>query len=177
MLQWQRGQWFAVDSGSAAEIIQTLLSYNDQHTVSMSAECWQSILYMNTVILPKQFVTFSGSSSGFLTIEDFGSMIFRTSGFTHPLTVSYPRTPGCSAALLWPSRGYNRNMFWWCELDWAGSESCLVDGLPLHSISRVCYNSGIAHWLVCLLVLVRFWCKLICLVLTITWCVWYVPVK
>jgi len=91
--------------------------------------------------------------------------------------VSYPRTPGCSAALLWPSRGYNRNMFLWCELDWAGSESCLVDGLPLHSISRVCYNSGIAHWLVCLLVLVRFWCKLICLVLTITWCVWYVPVK
>jgi len=85
---------------------------------------------MNTVILPKQFFTFLGSSLSCLTIEDFGSMIFRTSGFTHPKTVSYPRTPECSAALLWepqisPSRGYYRNMFWWCELDWAGSESCL----------------------------------------------------
>ena len=47
MLQWQRGQWFAIDSGSAAEIMQTLLSYNDQYNVSMSADCWQSLLYMN----------------------------------------------------------------------------------------------------------------------------------
>jgi len=38
---------------------------------------------------------------GCLTIEDFGIMIFKTLGFTHPVTVSYPRTPGCSAALLW----------------------------------------------------------------------------
>lgn len=153
--------------------------------ISVLLVCLQTVEsphYVNTAILPRQFFTFSESSLGCLTIEDFDSMIFRTSGFSHPVTVSYPRTPGCSAALLWepqisPSRGYNRNMFWWCKLDWVGSESCLVDGLSLHSITTVCYNWDIAHWLVCLLVRVGFRCKLICLVLTITWCVWYVQVK
>jgi hypothetical protein len=94
MLQWQRGQWFAVDSGSAAEIMQTLVSYNAQHTACTSADCGQSLSEENykwnlcTWILsffPNSSSHFQGPSWPAWRLEMKALWSFKM-GFTHPIT-------------------------------------------------------------------------------------------
>jgi hypothetical protein len=69
-------------------------SYNDQHTASMSADCVQSVraelqwtsMHMNTVILPKQFLTFQRPPWAAWPLNMMALWSFKTSGFTRLMT-------------------------------------------------------------------------------------------
>jgi hypothetical protein len=72
------------------------LTVHITHNYSGPVCMWLNVI---TDVIPKQFFTFSECFLGCLTIEDFGSMILTTSGYTR-LCQCHSRIPGDSSAAV-----------------------------------------------------------------------------